>query len=592
VPATLAVNTFADLLNPAAGLLSLREAIALAADPATHPGADTIVLPHQISGVAGTYSLSLGELLIDDPTGKLTIEATGGAATIDAQKASRVFEVSSVSEVEFQGLTITGGSNALDGGGIRNDGTVTINACTLSGNSVSGFFIRGGGIFNDGTVTINACTLSGNSADAGSAGGGLYNSRGTATITASTVSDNSASNGAGLFNFGTMTLTASTLSGNRTLGVGGGIFNAGPLTITASTLSGNSASNDFGIGAGGGIFSYGQLKITASTLSGNSADDGGGFYNGTTSLTTTIVNTIIAGNLASEGDPDVAAALDSFSSLGYNLVGIGDGATGFLAAGDQVGTAASPIDPKLGPLQDNGGPTFTRALLPGSPALNVGDPGLAGATDQRGVLRPQGAGVDIGAFENQPPTVSDFTKLGAENNPLTLAAADFTSHFHDADGNVLAAVKIVLVPSAASGSLTFNGMPLAAGQVIAAADLNGLVFVPTLNFSGPVTFQYTASDGILFATTPATITLQILSAAQQTAALQAQVDALQAAGVLNAGQANSLKVKLNLQGNNGDAGKVQSFIDQVAAYRNAGLLTQLQADELTVAAAILLRSLS
>jgi hypothetical protein len=484
-------------------------------------------------------------------------------------------------KVTVGNTTVAGNSAAHNGGGIWTGppATLTVTASTLSGNVA---VLVGGGIYDEGTVTIATSTLVGNSA---TEGGGILND-GTVTFIASTLSGNSAIDGGGIRNDGTVTLTASTLYGNLAT-YGGGIDNylaTATLTITASTLSGNSADT------GGGINNFfGQLTLTGSTLSDNSAAFGGGIFNWNGVGTAKIRNTIIATNRASNSGPDVSG---DFSSLGYNIIGIGNGGTGFVAVGDQAGTAASPIDPKLGPLQNNGGPTFTRALLAGSPALNVGDPSLAGTADQRGVLRPQGGGVDIGAFENRPPTVSAFTKVGGVNNPLTFAATDFTSHFQVGDGNALTAVKIVSLPPAASGVLKLNGVAVAASQVIAAADLNKVVFVPARAVSGAVTFQYTASDGISFAPTPATITLQILSAAQQAAALQAQVDALLAAGVLNQGQANSLKVKLDLKGNNGDAGKVQSFLNEVAAYRNAAILTQSQADALTAAAAVLLVSVS
>jgi Cadherin-like domain len=230
------------------------------------------------------------------------------------------------------------------------------------------------------------------------------------------------------------------------------------------------------------------------------------------------------------------------------------------------------------------------ALLPGSPAIDAGDPGLAGATDQRGVLRPQGSGVDIGAFEYKAPTVSVVTMAGAEDNLLTLTAADFIAAFHVGDGNALVAVQIVAVPLAVSGSLELNGIAVSAGQVIAVADLDSLAFVPTRNFSGTVTFQFTASDGVLFAATPVTFTLHIRSAAQQAENLQAQVNSLLNTGVLNRGQANALIVKLNLKDKASDSGRIQAFLNQVTAYRNAGLLTQSQADELLAVGAILLVS--
>jgi len=130
----------------------------------------------------------------------------------------------------------------------------------------------------------------------------------------------------------------------------------------------------------------------------------GGIYNndGTQSVTN-CRNTIIAGNTGS-GSPDVSGSL---TSQGHNLIGDGSGGSGFVAT-DLVGTSASPVDPKLGPLQDNGGPTQTMALLPGSPAIDAGDNAFApGPYDQRGPGFPRvvNGKIDIGAFEVQPLTV-------------------------------------------------------------------------------------------------------------------------------------------------------------------------------------------
>ena len=108
--------------------------------------------------------------------------------------------------------------------------------------------------------------------------------------------------------------------------------------------------------------------------------------------------TIVAGNTAPPG-PDVDGPVNSG---GYNLIGNGSGSSGFSGTGDQVGTETAPIDPLLGPLTDNGGPTQTHALLFGSPAVDVIPTGdCAVATDQRGIARPRGSGCDIGAFEGQ-----------------------------------------------------------------------------------------------------------------------------------------------------------------------------------------------
>src|SRR5262249_36773355 len=122
--------------------------------------------------------------------------------------------------------------------------------------------------------------------------------------------------------------------------------------------------------------------------------------------TSSIRNSIIAANLVGLGGtgPDVSGA---FTSGGHNLIGDGSGATGFVNGinGDMVGTAASPIDPRLGALAFNGGPTKPHALLAGSPAIDKGDNAVAPATDQRGAARGKdgdGNGsriADIGAFE-------------------------------------------------------------------------------------------------------------------------------------------------------------------------------------------------
>ena len=107
------------------------------------------------------------------------------------------------------------------------------------------------------------------------------------------------------------------------------------------------------------------------------------------------LNTLVA--LNSGNAQDVSGV---FLSLGCNLIGAAS-SSGFVAPGDRVGSAASPIDPKLASLADNGGPTMTMALLSGSPAIDAGTSAGAPTTDQRGIARPQGRGVDIGAYEFQ-----------------------------------------------------------------------------------------------------------------------------------------------------------------------------------------------
>jgi hypothetical protein len=381
---------------------SLRDAIA------TTPDGGTVDFQ---PGLTGTITLTSGELAINKD---LTIEGPGAdVITVSGNNASQVFDrVFYIGNftVAISGLTIAKGMQGY-GGGIANSGTLTITASTFSGNSASE---SGGGIINAATLIITGCTFSANTAvDESGNGGGIEND-GTLTITASTFSGNSARNGAGsIYNEGTralLTVTASTFSGNSVpAGFGGGINNAaGTVSVTGSTFSGNSAAD------GGGISNlFGALTITASTFSGNSASNGGGIYNYQPFLppgTIKIRNTLLAGNSAPPGGgPDVFGAL---ASLGHNLIGIGDGGSGY-ASTDLVGTSANPIDPKLGPLQDNGGPTQTMALLPGSPAIGAG--ALTDMEwDQRGpgYQRSVNGFTDIGAYEVQP--------TGAGSASLTL----------------------------------------------------------------------------------------------------------------------------------------------------------------------------
>jgi hypothetical protein len=268
---------------------------------------------------------------------------------------------------------------------LSNVGTLTVSNSTLSGNSASDDYgnRRGGGIFNDGTLTVSNSTLSGNTAGEGS-GGGIYNYEGTLTVSNSTLSGNSAGAGGGIFNFdGTLTVSNSTLSGN-TASYGGGIYIGNPatlpVTLTNVTLTANRANYQ-----GGGLYVYSVFPV--------------------------LHNTLIAGNFYASGTTrdDVYGALDPRGD--YNLIGDGTGMTGLGNGvnGNLVGSAAAPIDPLLSPLQDNGGPTQTHALLPGSPAIDAGDNTGAPMWDQRGPGFPriEHGIIDIGAFEYRPAVQVD-----------------------------------------------------------------------------------------------------------------------------------------------------------------------------------------
>jgi hypothetical protein len=291
----------------------------------------------------------------------------------------------------------TAGAGGADGGGILSDGTLIITASALLGNTCGGSTTSagyGGGIYNLGTLTVSDSALTGNAVSGTlfSFGGGMFTGLLPVTVIHSALSGNTANNGygGGLSNGGPMTVIDCTLSGNAATDYGGGIFNGGTLTVGTCTLSDNTATY-----GGGGIFdSYsGRLTVSASTLSGNSVSGtiapfayGGGIAIESGGMLT-LGNTIVAGNTALVF-PDVAGAL---SSQGHNVIGNTAGGSGFTAS-DLLN-----VDPLLGPLQDNGGQTRTRALLPGSPALNAGDPAQLGVADQRGVVRR--GGVNIGAYQ-------------------------------------------------------------------------------------------------------------------------------------------------------------------------------------------------
>jgi hypothetical protein len=293
--------------------------------------------------------------------------------------------------------------------------TLTITDSILSGNYGAG--IATGAFSGEAEVAVDNCTISGNSITGNGAGisngaGGPGGARSIVTVSNSTVSSNSATgDGGGIYNVGgtlggaAVVVTNSTLSGNSATGDGGGIYNFGDfrgsagVVVTNSTLSGNSTT-----GNGGGIYNSAdrggaELAVTNSTLGGNSGDHGGAIFNGTVNgvVTLTIGDTILSAGDSGENIYNETNGI--VTSLGYNLSSDNGGGS-LTATGDQINT-----DPLLGPLQDNGGPTFTHALLPSSPAINAGDPSFTPPPffDQRGpdFDRVVNGRIDIGSFELQ-----------------------------------------------------------------------------------------------------------------------------------------------------------------------------------------------
>jgi hypothetical protein len=369
------------------GAGSLRQALVDAND------GDTI----DATGISGVITLTTGELLVDK---SVTINGAGtDLLAVDGNDGSRVFRIASGETVIISGLTIRNGHDDTTGGGIDNESgaTLTIANSTLSGNtagSVDNPAVEGGGIFNSGTLTIVNSTVSANTAGGISGGGGGVFNGGTLAIVNSTVSSNTAIIGAGIHNPGaatTVTITNSTFSSNAASAYGGACFNAGTLQIANSTFSDNSA-----VVFGGGILLLGPLEIG---------------------------NTILKRG-------DSGANIDSFgevtvTSLGYNLSS-DDGGGHLTGSGDQIDT-----DPVLGALEDNGGLTFTHALLPGSPAINAGNPGFTPPPffDQRGpgFERLVNGRIDIGSFEVESGATPTPTPTAtATPTPTPTAAATST----------------------------------------------------------------------------------------------------------------------------------------------------------------------
>jgi beta-glucanase (GH16 family) len=260
-----------------------------------------------------------------------------------------------------------------------------------------------GGVLNNGDLTLDHVTVTGNAmatnaGDFWQGGGGIYSGDGaTLSLIDSTVADNQAAwSGGGVYAFfnTTTTIVRSTISGNVSNDVGGGIRSLGDMTIINSTISGNTSTGWHG----GAIFhTDGAMEILNSTIANNKGPDWApsAIFNGSfggPAPTLTLTNTIISGNQWYACDHWTGANV--LTSGGHNLV---QDDTCSPVASDKIG-----VDPLLGPLADNGGPTLTHALLPDSPAIDAADDALSPATDQRGVSRPQGVHADIGAYEAAP----------------------------------------------------------------------------------------------------------------------------------------------------------------------------------------------
>jgi hypothetical protein len=460
--AAVTVTTLADTIDLNDGLTSLREAIF-----ATNLliGPDTIDFdPALFTERPSTITLVNGELKITDDLGiiapggsQLVIDASGSDPTPDQNNGdgSRIFNIDNghtgtFISVTISGTTLLGGDVVGSGGAILSRENISLIDCRVDSSSavskeLSVLSMGGGVAHRDGNLVVTNSEIASNVADFG---GGIYLESGTLAIVASQIGDNVGLSGSGIYIAdGDASIRSSWIHGNAAgaFSLGGGIYSSGNLRVESTTISGNSASFGGGLFSrtdaggveatriinstisgntaftrGGGIRNaYGLTVVEHSTITGNQAPAGEGSGIGSRGYNTSrteIRSTIIAGNTSSDVDVGTGT-VNTFQSRGFNLIGIGNAIAAFAAAGDQTGN----LNPLLGPLVGNGGSMPTHALLPGSPALNAGDPAaMAGVgsvplSDQRGApfARVFTGWIDIGALESQPnPLVGDYNFNG------------------------------------------------------------------------------------------------------------------------------------------------------------------------------------
>ncbi len=391
-------------------------------------------------GAAQTIHVTLADLTITNGAG-----STGGGILNSPQAVTN-------SLTTLNRVTVSN-NDATDGGGIFNglDGALSLNNSTVSNNTAACGFCDGGGIYNaGGLVTVTSSVVSGNGISVN--GGGIYN-EGELELYDSVVSKNVAIFGGGIQNFGsnaTTTLIRSIVEGGDPTGdaiFGGGIYNElGMVTLTDSSVHTLNAT-----GYGGGIYNFKGGSITLNRSVVTHVSRGGGIYNESSTLrlvnstvsdnsglgiwnisfsenaVTQLINSTVSNNTAQNitaggiqndfGSVTLTNTIVANQTSGADCAGVvTSNGYNLDSDGSCVGTASDQTaDPLLGPLQNNGGPTETHALLPGSPAIDAGDNSTCPDVDQRGEPRPaDGDGdstavCDIGAFEHQPPIAADTT---------------------------------------------------------------------------------------------------------------------------------------------------------------------------------------
>jgi hypothetical protein len=375
-----------------AALLLLSPAILLQAAPVQH-----IVQVLQVHPTKGADAATCGTDASPCKTIAYTIaqRANAGDAISLAAATYDEHEIAVTKPVAIIGADTA--TTIIDGQGLNTKnvfivdkpGAVTMEKLTIRGGT------RGIYLLEEGALTLKNALVTNNRSN--DIGGGILDYGGL-TVVDSAITNNEGSSGGGIEVHGGLTVRNSTISGNRATADGGGLRVFGSATLTNTTISGNTAS------AGGAIaFQGGSLTLASITIAANST-----------------------GLSGKTGDIQMRGSV--IANLGANCSGavqsMGHNASSDATCGLALATDQQNADLKLGSLGNNGGPTQTHALLPGSAAIDKGGDGGSGcaAADQRGIARPQGAACDIGAFELEqtaasPPSTPTNTPVAASPTP-------------------------------------------------------------------------------------------------------------------------------------------------------------------------------
>ena len=527
--AGITVTTTADTVDAADNLTSLREAIILANNT---PGDDNISF--LFSSGSSPYTITLGSALptiVDagssvtgGTAGKLNITGLGASNLIisgdngNINRDFNLFNIGVGGNLTVGGITFSGakfsGNGAVftnqgtlsfsgsvfsnnvsgnRGGAIHNSGTVSISSSRFENNSSTN---QGGAIYNDGSLTISLSNFSTN--NTGNNGGAICQFSGSSVlnITNSTFSNNVSNDGGAIRSDGTLTLSNSTLISNIATNNGGGLFNLGTAKVTNSTFYGNTANS-----LGGGIRTGGIVEISSSTFSANSAGSGGAIenfdYTPTVSTSLKIANTILA-NSVNGGD---------YAGTGtVGLLGSATAVNNLITQGAFVwATTKSSSEINLGPLQNNGGSTFTMAVVDGSATVSAGSSTISNAApvnglDQRGIKRSSTTPT-IGAYEFVPvyPSITLNNKILPPNsNTISIKGTGFSL---TANKNTVTfsngAVGTVTAATATELTVTLTTQPTSTGVLTAVVNTSGISY--TVTSGAPV--QVATVPSILTVTT-------------------------------------------------------------------------------------------